>query len=162
MCRLLGYCAREEVPVAHLMGADGFAEFTGLAALHCDGWGKGWYEGSEPRLRKAPESAEQAPEYAKLAQSLREIGVSSALGLFSMYAGRAADLRGWLRDAAINRDRDLRLEYLAGLSMNQFRSDRIYAEMLQYRRFPSDVFIGSDATTQLLRAAVEHAPGGEL
>ena len=52
MYRLLGYCAREEVPVAHLMGADGFAEFTGLAALHCDGWGKGWYEGSEPRLRK--------------------------------------------------------------------------------------------------------------
>ena len=37
MCRLLGYCAREEVPVAQLMGADGFAEFTGLAALHSDG-----------------------------------------------------------------------------------------------------------------------------
>ena len=76
MCRLLGFCAREEVPVAQLMGADGFAEFTGLAALHSDGWGMGWYEGSEPRLRKAPESAEHAPEYAKLAhEALGDIGL---------------------------------------------------------------------------------------
>lgn len=58
------------------MGADGFAEFTGLAALHSDGWGKGWYEGSEPRLRKAPESAEYAPEYAKLAyEMLGDLGL---------------------------------------------------------------------------------------
>jgi predicted glutamine amidotransferase len=70
MCRLLGYCAREEVNVAQLMGADGFAEFTGLAALHCDGWGMGWYEGSEPCLRKSPDSAEHAPEYAKLAHEV--------------------------------------------------------------------------------------------
>ena len=36
------------------------------------------------------------------------------MDLFSTYAGRASDLKGWLKDAAINRDRSLRLQYLAG------------------------------------------------
>jgi len=102
------------------------------------------------------------PEYVAVAQSLREVGVLSALDLFSTYAGRAVDLREWLRDASINHDRDLRLEYLAGLGVNQFHSDRIYADMLQYRRFPEDLFTGSQALRQSLREAVEHAPGGEL
>jgi predicted glutamine amidotransferase len=67
MCRLLGYCASHDVPVAQLLGADGFGEFTGLAALHCDGWGMAWYEDGQPRLRKSQQSAEDDPEYAKLA-----------------------------------------------------------------------------------------------
>ena len=102
------------------------------------------------------------PAYGTVAQSLREVGVMSALELFSTYAGRAADLDAWLRDASINHDRDLRLEYLAGLGVNQFHSDRIYADLLQYRRFPEDLFTGSEVLKQSLREAVEHAPGGEL
>ena len=39
------------------------------------------------------------PEYAPVAQSLREIGMNSAVDLFSTYAGRAADLQPWLADA---------------------------------------------------------------
>jgi spermidine synthase len=108
----------------------------------------------EARLRQ--------PEYLAVAQSLREIGITSAVDLFSTYAARASDLREWLRDAAINHDRDLRLEYLAGLGVNQFHSDRIYADMLRYRRFPEDLFVGSEARKQSLREAIEHAPGGEL
>lgn len=102
------------------------------------------------------------PEYVAVAQSLREIGVTSAVDLFSSYAARASDLGEWLRDAFINHDRDLRLEYLAGLGVNQFQSDRIYADLLRYRRFPDDLFIGSEARKQSLREAIEHAPGGEL
>ena len=41
----------------------------------------------------------QRPEYAPVAQSLREIGMNSAVDLFSTYAGRKPDLEPWLRDA---------------------------------------------------------------
>ena len=75
-------------------------------------------------------------DFAPVAASLREIGLGSAVDLFSTYAGRAIDLKAWLRDASINRDRDLRLQYLAGLGLNMNESDAVYAEILKYRRFP--------------------------
>ena len=59
-----------------------------------------------------------SPAYANLARSLREAGFPSAVELLATYAGRPADFSEWLRGAAINRDRDLRLEYLAGMGMN--------------------------------------------
>ena len=39
MCRLLGYCSSHEASVEDLIGADGLRGFTGLCALHGDGWG---------------------------------------------------------------------------------------------------------------------------
>ena len=66
----------------------------------------------------------------------------------------------WLRDASINRDRDLRLQYLAGMGLNQYKSAAIYADIVRYRRFPEDLFTGSETLKQSLRAAVEGAPGG--
>jgi len=91
-----------------------------------------------------------SPAYAGVAQSLREVGFPSAVQLLATYAGRPADLGEWLRGAIINRDRDLRLEYLAGMGMNLFENDRIYADMLTYRRFPENLFAGSDARMQAL------------
>ena len=41
----------------------------------------------------------QRPEYAPMAQSLREIGMNSAVDLFATFAGRASDLQPWLADA---------------------------------------------------------------
>ena len=41
--------------------------------------------------------------------------------------------------------RDLRLQYLAGLGLNMNESDAVYAEILKYRRFPADLFAGSEA-----------------
>ena len=66
----------------------------------------------------------------------------SAVDLLASYAGRAADLQPWLRDAAINHDGDLRLQYLAGLGLNANEGDRVYAEILKYRRYPDDLFVG--------------------
>jgi spermidine synthase len=96
-----------------------------------------------------------SPQYAEVARSLREIGIGSAVELLSNYAGSAADLAPWLADATINRDRTLRLQYLAGMGMNQYRSGSIYAEMLRYAKFPEDVFTGSPSSVQALKAAVE-------
>jgi predicted glutamine amidotransferase len=68
MCRLLGYSSRHEASLEDLIGADGLDEFTGLCALHGDGWGMAWYEGGEPVIRKSPVRADSEPEYDKLAR----------------------------------------------------------------------------------------------
>jgi spermidine synthase len=102
----------------------------------------------------------QSPEYAQVAHSLAEIGMHSAVDLFSTYAGRRPDLDAWMRDAIINRDRNLRLQYLAGLGLNLYQSDVIYADMLQYsRRFPDELFTGSEPTLNALRMGVRREQG---
>jgi spermidine synthase len=102
----------------------------------------------------------QRPEYAPMASSLREIGMSSAVDLFSTYAGRKAELEPWLRNAQINHDRNLRLQYLAGLSLNLYQADVIYSDMLRYvTKTPDDLFIASDATKQRLFTAIHVAQG---
>jgi len=102
----------------------------------------------------------QRPEYAPLQRSLREIGMNSAVDLFATYAGRKPDLEPWLRNAQINHDRNLRLQYLAGLGLNLYQADVIYAEMLRYvTKTPDDLFVASDATRQRLFAAIQSAQG---
>jgi len=102
----------------------------------------------------------QRPEYAPVQRSLREIGMNSAVDLFATYAGRRPDLEPWLRTAQINHDRNLRLQYLAGLGLNLYQADVIYSEMLRYvTRTPDDLFVASDATKQRLFAAIQSAQG---
>jgi len=101
------------------------------------------------------------PEYAAVMRSLEEVGVRSTVDLFATYAGRAVDLKPWLADAAINRDSNLRLQYLAGLGLNLTDSDRIYGEILKYRRFPEDLFTGPEPLIHALRARmIDERPGG--
>jgi len=101
----------------------------------------------EQRLRR--------PEYAQVAQSMKEIGFNSVTDLFSTYAGQASDLTEWLKDASINRDRNLRLQYLAGLGLNLYQGGPIYDQMLAYRRFPNNLFVGSDALKASLWEAIQ-------
>jgi len=102
----------------------------------------------EARLRQ--------PEYAAVALSLREIGFSSGVDLLSTYAGEAVDLAPWMKDAAINRDLNLRLQYLAGLGVNLRHGDMIYRNMLAYRRAPTDRFAGSERSKASLWAAIQN------
>jgi len=95
------------------------------------------------------------PDHAAVRDSLREVGIDSALDIVSLYAGRARDLEPWLRDAAINRDRNLRLQYLAGLGYNLYRSDSIYRALLAYLDYPEDLFVADSPEWQRrTRAAV--------
>jgi spermidine synthase len=99
------------------------------------------------------------PEYAPVAKSLAEVGLYSAVDLFSTYAGRGSELGDWTRDAIINRDRNLRLQYLAGLGLNLYQSDRIYSDMLMHAKYPEGLFTGSDGTLQALREGIARAQG---
>ncbi len=94
----------------------------------------------------------ERPEMAPVAQSLREVGFANAIELFATFAGQKSDLANWLKDVQINHDRNLKLQYLAGLGLNLYQSDKIYSNMLQYPfRFPTNVFTGSESTMQALR-----------
>ena len=90
------------------------------------------------------------PDYAPVAESLREIGFESAAGLFRTFAGQS-DLNRWFGKAEITRDGNLRLMYTAGWGINSVRADSIYRDMLRYRVVPDDLFQGSpEAVQQLL------------
>jgi spermidine synthase len=93
------------------------------------------------------------PRYAQVAQSLREIGFNSGVDLFATYAGRASDLTRYLADAQPNRDRNLRLQYLAGLGVNVYAQSEIYRNILQYRRYPEGLFAGSPERLAALHSA---------
>ncbi|MEZ5317263.1 MAG: fused MFS/spermidine synthase [Vicinamibacterales bacterium] len=101
----------------------------------------------------------ESPEYAQVAQSLREIGIYNAVDLFSNYAGSPADLAPWTKDASINRDRNLRLQYLAGLGLNLYESGPIYAGMISYARYPEGMFTGSPEKLEALRAGIARGLG---
>jgi spermidine synthase len=99
----------------------------------------------------------QRPEYAQVAQSLREIGFQSATELFSTYAGQPSDLASWLQGVQINRDKNLRLQYLAGMGLNLYQSGPIYSEMIANTRFPENMFEGSPALIQAVRDGIQRA-----
>jgi spermidine synthase len=89
-----------------------------------------------------------------MTQSLREIGMFSAVDLFSTYAGNATELAPWLQDAQINRDRNLRLQYLAGMGLNLYQSDAIYQDMVRHAGYPEGMFSGAPETLTRLREQV--------
>lgn len=97
----------------------------------------------------------------RVRQSLRDVGFKSSFGLMATYAGRAADLRPWLKHSQLNRDKDLRLQYLAGMGLNRYEQEFIFSELLTYRKFPRDLFLGSEEEREAMRRVIE-GPGKSL
>ena len=94
------------------------------------------------------------PKFAQVAQSLSEIGFYNGVDLLSTFAAQGPQLQPWLADAQVNRDRNLRLQYLAGLGVNKYEQAQIYSEILQYRNVPPNLFIGSPDKLQALSTAI--------
>ena len=102
-------------------------------------------------------------ENARAAKSVRDVGFVSAIDLLSSYAGRGSDLAAWLKGAVINTDRDLRLQYLAGMGLNVDAQYKIYSELMEPRRMPPGLFVGSAETLAQLRNAIETSePGSHI
>jgi spermidine synthase len=95
------------------------------------------------------------PDQQEVVRSMREVGYNSAADLLATYAVSASDLRVWLRNAQINRDRNLRLQYLAGMGLNNYLAPTIYSEILSHGKFPNDLFAGSPERVTSLQAAME-------
>jgi spermidine synthase len=98
------------------------------------------------------------PEYARVRESLREVGFDSATQLFSTFAATGAQLGPWLEDAQINRDRNLRLQYLAGFALNLHEEAAIYRHIREATAYPTDSFLGSAPQLATLRTAIGASP----
>jgi spermidine synthase len=111
-------------------------------------------------------------DYARVRESLVEVGFGADVNNFSWrpnmwgdaeisvlatYAGRAAELMEWMEDAQINRDRNLRLQYLAGISVNSFKQAEILKGILKSYRFPEDMFTGSSESVDKMKLALQTA-----
>jgi spermidine synthase len=103
----------------------------------------------------AMEARLNKPEYEPVTRSLHDVGFNSLVGLLATYGGQAADLQQWTAGAEINRDGNLRLQYLAGLALNDSMEGTIYNEILSYRKFPRNLFVGSEPRLQALAAAMQ-------
>jgi spermidine synthase len=84
------------------------------------------------------------PDYEPVKRSLYEVGFGSAVELLATYTVQASDLRGWLANAQINRDRNLRLQYLAGLGLNVDLGGPIYDDIIGHAHLPAAIFVGTD------------------
>jgi spermidine synthase len=105
------------------------------------------------------------PDHKAVEHSLREVGFgevkpgmdeaeavpAAGIDLLATYAGQAPLLKEWSRGAQINTDRNLRLQYLAGMWLNSYMSDQILSSILAYYRFPDDMFVGSPETIAALK-----------
>jgi spermidine synthase len=94
------------------------------------------------------------PDHSAVVQSLKDVGFGSAVDLLATYAGQGSDLQPWLKGAEINRDRNLRLQYLAGMGINAGNSGSIYADMLRYRKYPEALFTAANERGRALRRAL--------
>jgi spermidine synthase len=103
------------------------------------------------------------PSYLPVRASLMDVGISSAEALLATYIGDRDDLAPWLADAQINRDRNLRLQYLAGLALNNSQEDAIYRKILSYRKLPAPGFTGKPASLaelfSMMRNEAARTPG---
>jgi spermidine synthase len=81
----------------------------------------------------------------------REPGLEEGLDLLATYAGQAPLLKDWMQGAQINTDRNLRLQYLAGMSLNSSIDERILAGIRKAYRFPDRTFVGSPQRVKLLK-----------
>jgi len=111
-------------------------------------------------------------EYARVKQSLLDVGFGadttnvawapnimgdSSMSLLATYAGRSADLGEWMRGAQLNTDRNLRLQYLAGMSVNSYMETEILKGILKSFKFPDDVFVGSTTNVAALKSSLRAA-----
>ena len=99
------------------------------------------------------------PDHARVKRSLDEAGFPTALDLLATYAGQARDLQEWMSDAQINTDRNMRLQYLAGWAVNSFLSGEIFNGILQYQRYPENLFTGSGEKQEVLKARLRKLAG---
>jgi spermidine synthase len=94
------------------------------------------------------------PDYARVEQSLQAVGFPTVLDMLGTYAGQASDLKTWLQGAQINHDRNLRLQYLAGLRSSLYQSAGIYDSLAANRKFPEGLFTGSAENLGTLKMAL--------
>jgi spermidine synthase len=102
----------------------------------------------------AIEARLQQPRYAPVLQSLRDVNFDSALSLLGTFAAHSSQLVNFLADAQINRDRNLRLQYLAGMAVNHYGQSQLYSDLKSNGGWQDGLFSGDPDTLAQLRSAI--------
>jgi spermidine synthase len=117
------------------------------------------------------------PDHQLVKQSLRDLGFGvvkeagfgfntvtdgvavreEGIDLLATYSGQASLLKEWSRGAQINTDRNLRLQYLAGMWLDSNMGTQILSSILAYYRFPDQTFVGSSERIHALKQALNWA-----
>jgi spermidine synthase len=95
-----------------------------------------------------------SPAFAPVLQSLSEVNYGSVLSLFGTFAAHSSQLRNYLADAQLNRDRNLRLQYLAGMAVNHYDQSKIYSDLQTNGGWLDGVFTGDEVTLAALKSDV--------
>jgi spermidine synthase len=107
-------------------------------------------------------------KHPKVLESLAEVGFADmtphalaqgewpevSIELLATYAGQAETIAEWTQGAPINTDRNLRLQYLAGMAVNKDLRAQIFRDILLYWQFPEDLFEGSEERLAALRQSM--------
>jgi predicted membrane-bound spermidine synthase len=93
------------------------------------------------------------PKHIDVKRSLRDVhfgesgisGACEAVELLATYAGAAQRMNEWTAgtEHLVNRDRNLRLQYIAGLYVNNFEATMILNNILANYSWPDEIFSGS-------------------
>lgn len=102
------------------------------------------------RPLSAGQMASQATRDHSLWQSLGQVGLRTTADFRRSYVGRGADLGAWLQDAMINRDSNLRLQYLAGLAPDQQVANEVIVAMAGHLRSAREIGTSSPNALQLV------------
>ena len=97
------------------------------------------------------------PDHAAVRESLAEVRFLSVADLLATYAGQRSQMTGWSDGAQINTDRNLRLQYLAGLSLNNYEGRELLEGILEHYQFPDNVITGSQSRLAPVIRALEAA-----
>jgi spermidine synthase len=91
------------------------------------------------------------PENQAVLHSLVTLGYGSPLDLFANFLGTRVTLARWLAPAQINRDRNLRLQFLAGRAAWGMEQEDIIRSMSATRVLPPGLFSADTAWLRALR-----------
>ena len=95
------------------------------------------------------------PDYVRVKQSLADVGFRRGIDMLATYAGQAPDLQDWMKDAQINTDSNLRLQYLAGMAFNSYIGNVLLTDIRHHERFPENIFVGSEQAKAALKNAMQ-------
>jgi spermidine synthase len=95
-----------------------------------------------------------SPAFAPVLQSLTEVDYGSVQSLFGTFAAHSSQLMHYLADAQINRDRNLRLQYLAGMAVNRYDQSQLYFDLKAQGGWKDGLFTGDPALLAQLRQNV--------
>ncbi len=114
-----------------------------------------WCCSARPRRRKSISTRSSNGSISEIFPPSRNRSTTSASSPCSICSPPTAegrvDLAPWLEDAEINRDRNLRLQYLAGFRSTLNNGGSIAKEIADYRKFPDNLFTGSETSRVILK-----------